>query len=63
VALDRLHGGPDTAPKTPTVRSAPAKPGRSIDYMGAPTWPPNPHRSQRPGEAGALSSFRVAADC
>src|SRR5437764_11445883 len=27
--------------------------GRS-PYMGAPTWPPNPQPSQRPGSAGAL---------
>ena len=25
-----------------------------LDYMGAPTWPPNPQRSSRPGEPGAL---------
>src|SRR5205814_1278009 len=30
-------------------------------YMGAPRWPPNPHRSGRPGEAVAPLYFRLTA--
>ena len=30
--------------------------------MGAPTWPPNPQRSERPGEAGTLLDVLTASD-
>src|SRR5437762_1407313 len=45
--------GPRHGPHTPNVRCAPAEPGRSSVYMGAPTWPPYPQRSERRGGAGA----------
>jgi len=31
--------------------------------LGAPIWPPNPPRSSRPGEAGALLYDRDFASC
>src|SRR6267142_6604004 len=46
--------GPRHGPQSPIVRTAPAKPWRSSIYMGAPTWPPIPHRSDRPGKAVAV---------
>ena len=30
--------------------------------MGAPTWPPNPQRSERPGYAGALLDIRASSE-
>src|SRR5205807_935145 len=61
---DCLDGGPETAPKPPNVRSAPAQPGRSSkprQFMGPRNgrlfrWgprngPQTPQGSERPGEA------------
>src|SRR3989440_162970 len=61
---------PGRSSKPPNVRSAPAQPGRSskpptfgaprhsraapLSSFGAPKWPPNPHPSERPGEAVSL---------
>src|SRR5437660_1727294 len=50
--------GPRHGPQAPNVRSAPAQPWRSsgpgTGRDGAPTWPPSPQRSERPGAAVAL---------
>src|SRR5207248_1149494 len=52
--------GPEMTPKPPDVRRAPAEPWRSIHDMGAPAWPPNPQRSERPGRAVALLYIAAA---
>src|SRR5256885_880869 len=48
------NGGPEMAPLPSSVRSGPAQPCRSAIEMGAPTWPPCPRRSERPGTAVPL---------
>src|SRR6266480_3654475 len=45
--------GPRHGPPPPNVRSGPAQPCR-FSIMGAPTWPPTPQRSKRPGAAVPL---------
>src|SRR6266403_4237064 len=50
--------GPRHGPQSPNVRAAPAEPWRPSIYMGAPTWPPIPQRSGRPGGAVAALYFR-----
>src|SRR5207253_5083584 len=48
-------GGPDMAPKPPSLvaaRRSRAAPRSQSQVLGAPTWPPNAHRSSRPGGAG-----------
>src|SRR6267142_1963404 len=55
--------GPRHGPQSPIVRTAPAKPWRSSIYMGAPTWPPIPHRSDRPGKAVAVLYSRLTSGC
>src|SRR5438445_7832083 len=45
---------PRHGPQAPNVRRAPAQPWRSSNPRAAPTWPPSPQRSSRPGAAVAL---------
>src|SRR5215510_4349545 len=56
---DRFTWGPRHGPQAPNIRHAPAKPWRASNSMGAPTWPPSPQRSARPGKAAA----RLLARC
>src|SRR5438477_5349168 len=46
--------GPRNGPQTPNVRSARRSRVAPLSSLGAPKWPPNPQRSERPGEAVSL---------
>src|SRR5882724_9645762 len=56
-----LTWGPRNGPQTPNARRASAKPRRAsiiVAGVGAPTWPPDPQRSSRLGEAAARLDHR-----
>src|SRR5207302_2967531 len=48
-----LHGGPEMAPNPPSFVAPRRSRGAPLVYMGAPRWPPTPHRPSRPGGAAA----------
>src|SRR5438445_4297129 len=57
-SIDRL-GGPDMAPNPPTFAAPRRRRGARLIDLGAPTWPPTPRRSERPGGAVALLCHRL----
>src|SRR5215470_2653227 len=59
VARLLFHRGPDMAPKPPTFGPPRQSRGRASYFMGAPTWPPSPPRSARPGTAVARLLFAL----